>query len=344
MTYKRYTNFDVLRSLAAFMVVCIHSTIYYWKDYAPDSFGFFVFTLFNCIGRCAVPLFFMISGAFMLQHKIDIKYVLKKTGKLVLVYVIWSALYAFSELGGNIIHFQLSQWLDNFINEKFHLWFLPIMICIYVILPILYSFVHYEEGRYVGYAVVLFFIFGICKNTLIVLFPENDYLNTSLGKCSVELCEYTGYFLLGYYLLVLDKKKIRTYLAWIIYGVSVVFAIAVTQIVSMQQQKIVNVFNSYFSLPVFLEAVSLFIIFRELKIDWDRYSGIDRVVTYIARTSLGIYLLHPFVMEHLDSMLGINAKMCHVALALPVVVVLSFGISSVIIGIMKKIPVINKLC
>ncbi len=243
-----------------------------------------------------------------------------------------------------IVHFQFSEWLDNFINAKFHLWFLPIMICIYIIVPVLYAFVHYEEGHYVGYAVVLFFVFGICKSTLIVLFPENVYLNTVLGKCSVELCEYTGYFLLGYYLLVHDKKRVKSYCAAITFGVAVLLAIVVTQIMSVCSNGIVNIFNSYFSLPVFVEAVSLFIIFRELKINWDKHSQIRKGVTYISGTSLGIYLLHPFVMEHLDSIIGINAKMCHPVLSLPAVTILSFVISGVVIGIMRKIPVVREVC
>lgn len=344
MSYKRHINFEVLRSVAAYMVICIHSTIYYWKDYEPDTLEFSAFSVFNCFGRCAVPIFFMLSGAFMLQHKIDIKYILKKAGKLALIYLVWSALYAISEMGSEALHFQISQWWHNFVNEKFHLWFLPVLICIYLILPVLRPFVNYEDGRYVGYMVILFLVFGICKNTLVVLSPDNTYLCTILGKASVELCEYTGYFLLGYYLLILNKQKVHPALAGCVYIVTVLFSITITQIVSIQEKQLVNVFNSYFTLPVFIEAVSLFVMFKELRIDWDKHRLASKVFTYTSGAGLGIYLLHPFIMEHMDSICGINAKMCTPALALLIVTLLSFIISWILIILMKKIPIVRKLC
>lgn len=145
-------------------------------------------------------------------------------------------------------------------------------------------------------------------------------------------------------MLVHDKKGIKSYCAAITFGVAVLLAIVVTQIMSVCSNGIVNIFNSYFSLPVFVEAVSLFIIFRELKINWDKHRQIKKGVTYISGTSLGIYLLHPFVMEHLDSIIGINAKMCHPVLSLPAVTILSFVISGVVIGIMRKISVVREVC
>lgn len=341
---QRNINFDILRALAAFGVVCIHSTIYEWKNHSPSETEFLVFNIINCLGRCAVPLFFMLSGAFMLQAKKCEKDILKKAGKLLFIYVVWSALYACAEMGSGFLHFRCSQWLEYFINAKFHLWFLPIIICIYMIFPILYAFVQYEDGRYVRYAVWIFFIFGICKNTLIVLFPENTYLNAVLGKCSVELCEYTGYFILGYYLMYLGKKEKKIYRAFMTYLIAVVFCIVATQLVSVRRNELVNVFSSYFSLPVYIEAVSIFTIFCRWKIDWQKCKRLGYVGSYIAGTSLGVYLLHPFVMEHLDSVFGINAKMCHAIISLPMVAVLSYSISVVVVGAMKKIPLLRGIC
>lgn len=341
---ERNISFDLLRILAALGVVCIHSTIYYWKDYKPNSLEFLIFNIFNCLGRCSVPLFFMISGAFLLQRESNQKYVFRKVGRLLFIYVIWSALYAFSELGNAIFNFQFSQWMHYFADAKFHLWFLPVMICIYIILPILYAVVHYENGKYLHYAMSLFVVFGICKSTLIVLFPQNIYLSTILGKFHVELCEYTGYFLLGYYLLINGRKIAKLYWALIVYVAVVTFTVIATQIASVNQQGINNIFNSYFSFPVFCEAVCVFILFRDSNIVSKCSLRVSKTVVYVAETSLGIYLLHPFVMERLDSVLGVNAKMCTPILSLPIVAVLSFSISLITISVLKKIPLLKKIC
>lgn len=343
MKNNRNLSFELLRVIAAFMVVAVHSTIYYWNLYNPTDPEYLAYNIVNCIGRCSVPLFLMISGGFMLQRKPDnVWYIVKKVVKLVIVYLIWSALYATLEFRGG--EHTISNWLYYFVNEKFHLWYLPVMAGIYILSPLIYAFTHFENGNYVKYAVIMFFVFGICKSTLISILGSESYISTMLEKAAVELCEYTGYFILGYYLMALYDKKIKLNVLVAIFAVSFIFSLTVTQIMSVVKQTPFNCFNSSFSITNFVEAVSLFLIFKGTADYWNERKKTGKLIMSISRASFGIYLIHPFVLERLDFSFGINTTIFNAFIALPFVAVLSFLCSYIVITVIKKIPVLNQLC
>lgn len=342
-TKVRNTSFDILRTIAIFMVVSIHATGYHWWECTPGNIDFLVYTIFNCLGRSAVPIFFMISGSFLLQKDASIHYLLKKNGKLFLVYLLWLLGYALFDMEGSILQFSFSDWLLSIMNEKYHLWFLPVMIGIYILVPVLHAFVHYKDGAYVQYLITVFFIVTICGNTLLILFPNNQLLIFLLSKLNIELCEYAGYFLLGYYLLVLSQRKIKRKTSAILFGVILLLVIVVTFTVSWYKGCIVNVFAGYFSVPVFFESVFLFIFFRERK-ESDNKGFMEKICTLVASWSLGIYLLHVFVIEHLDALFVANMGLFSTIIYVPLTITIYFVVTAIIIGIMKKIPILKHLC
>jgi surface polysaccharide O-acyltransferase-like enzyme len=238
----------------------------------------------------------------------------------------------------------ISNWLHYFVNEKFHLWYLPVMAGIYILSPVLYAFVHFENGKYVKYAVIMFFVFGICRSTLISILGSESYISIMLNKVTVELCEYTGYYILGYYLMTIYDKKIKLNMLVVILVGSFIFSLTVTQIMSVVKQTPFNCFDSLFSITNFLEAVCLFMIFKGTADYWNGRKKTGTLIMSISKASLGIYLIHPFVFERLDYSLGINSTIFNAFIALPFVTILTFICSYIVITVLKKIPVLNQLC
>lgn len=343
-TTNRNTNFEILRALAAFMVVSTHSTVYHWWEYTPGTFDFFIYTVFNCFGRSSVPIFFMISGAFLLQKEVSFEYMWKKAGKMLLIYLVWLGGYSLFEMKGSLIPFDINNWLDCIMNEKYHLWFMPVMIRLYLIVPILQSFVHYKDGLFVHHFVTLFFVATICRSTFQMLLPNAQLLSFFLDKAQIELCEYTAYFILGYYLLMLSQRKIKAKTAAVLFFFNLMLAIIVTFGISWHKGVITNVFSSSFTIPVFFQAIFLFIFFRESKTLFDNSVLLSTLCKHIASLSMGIYLLHIFIIEHLDGWFGINPKMCAAILAVPLSIIIYFVVTTVIVAIIKKIPIIRHLC
>ena len=129
---------DIAKLVAAFFVVCIHIRF-------SGDLG----VAFNAAGRFAVPLFFSVSGFFVLNA--DIKTVKRRLVKILILYLIAAAVYhaedvlvSFYKGGFSASSDYLS---DTFLNPmrlmKFlifnedlttaHLWFLPALIYVYIV-------------------------------------------------------------------------------------------------------------------------------------------------------------------------------------------------------------------
>ena len=85
MLQNRESNFDLLRILAAFAIVMLHVSANFLKINeigAPTNCNYPIMIL-NHIVRFAVPCFFMLSGAFLLddERNADHKYFYKKSIK-----------------------------------------------------------------------------------------------------------------------------------------------------------------------------------------------------------------------------------------------------------------------
>lgn len=73
-------NMDLLRILAAFMVVVIHVSAHNFSDTPTKSIEWLSYNFYDSVVRSAVPIFLMISGAFFLTDRIqsNIKKLYKK--------------------------------------------------------------------------------------------------------------------------------------------------------------------------------------------------------------------------------------------------------------------------
>jgi len=71
---KRKINIEFIRVFAAVMVIVIHiSNIYLVQYHKIGKTDFLTATCFNSVARVCVPLFFMISGIFLLKGEYDRK-------------------------------------------------------------------------------------------------------------------------------------------------------------------------------------------------------------------------------------------------------------------------------
>lgn len=126
---KTYAGIDGFRLIAAFMVIAIHvAPLSVWNEDIDYLFTY-------CLGRVAVPFFFMTTGYFVLapyvksdcKEKVSIRrYLLKNT----LLYLLVSILYfPLSLYSGNVPKTSLTliRWL-LFDGTFYHLWYFPAAI------------------------------------------------------------------------------------------------------------------------------------------------------------------------------------------------------------------------
>lgn len=330
MNEARSYNLDVLRIIAAFMVVMIHVSGYFLIKTDLTLFDTYFVSVFSSLVRSAVPLFFMISGVVFLNPTKDftVKYLINKIVRLLIIYIVWNLLYALIDTWN---HFTFYEFVKRIWKGHFHMWFFEYMIGVYILIPVLKGLVAYKNGKFVLYYVIVFFIWGILKSTCnaIPFYQQEIALLTS--KIHVELVDFCGYFVLGYYLSTI-KVSARTIKP--IY-LSIYLSMVALQYLFIVIFKINFIGVDAFSIFVALEALALFMLLYHGRL----HVKPNKTLLLVSKATLGVYLIHPFFLENLP--LGF-LETVPIVFALPMLFVIISIISFLFSLIMNKIPYVNK--
>lgn len=339
MKQKRPAIFylDFLRCTASFAVVAIHvlGPFRYLYGEIPDSDWLAAMGI-NSVTRWAVPVFIMISGALLLSSDRDFNcehYLRKRLSKVALPFIGWSLIYAFvgGFVEGSWSSAETIKIIGNSPNEPvwYHLWFFYDFIPLYFVIPFLILLLKKISPELIKLAVV----------TWLLLFLMNWLKVESFLRQNLIL--YTGYLILGWYLVNRDNSKELKY--WLIAGVSMLllnfFGSWQLAIDSGQYR---SFYMGYKTLNTVLIAVMLFVLAQTYA---DKIQGKLRIlISIIAKYSLGIYLLHPLLLipvRNLDN--GYYDWFGSNWLAIPIITLLVLFLSLLFTMLLVKIPVFKRL-
>lgn len=282
---------DALRGFAALFVVLLHVTAgSLCADKAVDS-EWIAANVLNGLTRWTVPVFVMLSGAFMLKKNFGVKSLwLERIGHLFFILIFWNVVSEFYIQKA----FHISSLRNIFFPNFYHLWFLYMLIGLYALLPLLKCVV--EQGKEV-YLLTLWFLFEICVNT-------TGVGKSWLGLCNLQFGDYIGYFVLGHYLYE-RRQWVKNKPLWplaCLGAAAMAFAIWQTYTKTLHSGNLYTEAYDNLHLYVFLTSVTLFVAFMKLEISPDgRFS---KVIVLLSRCSLGIYLMHPFLINKVKFLIG----------------------------------------
>ncbi len=342
----RQLHIDLLRIVACFSVIMLHSAAQYWYDFPVDSMRWLVCNTYDAVVRFGVPVFVMISGALFLGRagEIDIKRLYKNNIlHLVAAYWIWSLLYGLWDGrawigvdGGGLL-----DWVREIVYSRGHLWFIPMLVGIYAILPVLKGWTDHATKKQVEYFLVLFLVLNIGIFTLRIWnLPMT--VNKFLDFFDIPLVgSYVGYFVLGYYLsryaLLSSKKK----LCYLLGLAGAAGAAVVSNILSLQRGTGVVAAYDVYSVFTMLVCIALFVFFQE-KLSQKTWGARTRWwIKELSANTFGIYLLHFLIIELLQ-LLGFDSMSVNNVVGIPLLAVVCFVISSVIISLLRRIPLVGK--
>lgn len=228
----RDTSFDVMRVLACFFVIMVHTSgtgLLPGREYALGTYGWYVALLFNSVTSWAVPLFVMMSGALLLSpdKPMSIHSALKHIVRIVIVLLVWSFFYALT-IGGDI--FPLGGYS--------HLWYLAMTIGLYLAIPILRQL----TTSTLRYFLIVWFAW------LVWDFVEHIFSFRMLEVVEHQFFSgYFGYFILGRFLLEI-RGNVRVRRALIILGfISLFFIMVGNVLMSIHIGVTTQVLQGYFS-------------------------------------------------------------------------------------------------
>jgi len=298
----------------------------------------------------------MISGALFLSKKeINIKKLYTKNiVRIIISLAFWNLLYAIylnPEIFQSFSMHNIGKILNHFNGYHYHLAFLLSLLGLYIISPILKKVA--EDKQLLKYTLIITIIFAIgvpsinsLVSIFINLFGQTKYLiifynlTNWLFRINIPfVAGYFIYFILGYYLYSNEIKHKKT--LYIIGAGATLYTILSTQIFSNILNTPVANFYDYNSFNVMLSASAIFIFFKDIvsKIKISKLSG--KIITTISNCSFGIYLIHEFFNMYFIR-IGFISTLFNPLLSIPVITLVIFILSFVIIYIISKIPVLNK--
>lgn len=337
---------DVLRVIACFSVIMLHSSAQAWYSLPVDSLGFKIANSYDAVFRFGVPIFVMISGALFLAPGKELS--MKKLYRhnilrLAVLYIFWSCLYGLKDCRG----FDAAGigWKDicrEMILGRYHLWFLPMIIGIYALLPVLKVWIAHASKKNIEYFLCLFFLCQILCETIRALFLDNTMVHYVLNLFQPEMaCSYLGYFVAGYYLvhIGIDKKWHKTIYAGAVLGG--ICNIVLGNFLAERAGEPVGAIYDSFGVFTALISVALVIWAKETfsRKTWSR--GTEKVCRELSAATLGIYVMHIGLLEELESF-GIHSQMISLILGIPLLAVICFGACYIISAVLRRIPVIGK--
>lgn len=330
---QRIAYLDILRVLATFGVIFIHVT----ADGLPFSFmqyNWYVAVVGGSLVRWAVPVFVMISGALYLnpQKKITTGTVLKKKiPRLLLAYVAWWLIYALAiVIVWRVIKKEPFQM--EWVTPHYHLWFLPMLAGVYLLVPVLRSIA--SDEKLLRYALVIW----LCYLAGSFAFVKEIKQITPLFAMNT-IVGYAGYFLLGYYLSIIKTTKRQRTIIYILGIIGALVTIGGSVGWSASKGEFVEKCFSYLSIHVALMSVALFVFVKEKTVEIGR--GANRLLEAVRFDLFGVYLTHDLWLMVINK--DEVRNLCNHAVSLPLICIVVFVLSLYTTKLIRKIPFVNKI-
>lgn len=342
---NRVYYLDVLRFIACIAVVMIHTT----SEYVLKDFGsadFWIGNILNSISRFGVPIFVMISGCLMLDKRYNCtnQKLIKHIRKMIVFFIFWSAIYViFYQIIVPLLikHEQINivKIFLTFVKGHFHLWFIYMIIGLYLILPLLRLWVKDENKKYIEYFIILAIVFSFFLPQLVSV--ASNYtsvfknINDIIDKVDLKYVGgYTTYFILGWYINNYGIKHKK--MLYILGTISLAITIISTFILSITTGKAIQMYGN-FNINVLLYSLMIFSLIKDV---FYNKNGSNKMVSTISKYSLGIYAMHPLIIDVINKLLikiDINMALINV----PIVYILTLIISVSVSFLMSKIPILK---
>ena len=348
MNKKRMIHYDLLRIIAAFSVVMLHSAAQFWYTLEVNSTEWIVANSYNALVRIGVPIFVMISGALFLdkEYKLDIRRLYRHNiFRLAVLYVVWSCAYGlFDCMNFGFRQLEIKDIVREMLFGRYHLWFLPMLIGIYVLLPILKEWLAHANLQTIKYFLAVFVVLQIFGETIraMTTMEEVHYL---LDSAKVELiCSYVGYFVWGYYLAQIGpEQKIRKAICICMVPAALCNVLLGNYLSLKAGTAKADIYDSY-GLFTFIIVTGIYLLVTKIAKEHSFTERTQKVVVEISSNTLGIYLLHIGCMEFLEKK-GIHSMMVPNVIGIPLCATLCFLLCLVIAAVLRRIPVLGKyLC
>lgn len=342
---NRIAYLDYLRVISTLFIIVLHFSSYGLYFVTSNSYEGIVLSSYLQLSTFAVPMFIIISGSLFLGKNISTKTIYTKyITKQLLFFIFWSLFYSLVYRLIQVIllkpvSFSISDIFSDAISRPYQLWFIPMIIGLYMLIPILKCITANKVA--LRYTILLSIVFGYILPQLInaIAIPTNNEAADGFGAFFIyfyqninilPVIEYIFYFVLGYYLSTEQFSKSARITIYIC-GLGGMCAIMLNTILSTP-----ILFTDLLRL---LFICAFFILMRYKK---NKYHYIDTLIACFSRLCTGTFALHVFFIDVLFSLFGLYALSFNPIISIPSLSLLVLFMSFAATWLISKIPFINR--
>ena len=361
---ERIAFLDYLRVTACLMVMAIHAAeCFYLGGEAPNvtfiasRCDAFCVTATECICRVCVPLFVIASSYLLFPvSRPTGEFFKRRLSRVFVPFLIWAAVYVVAAGG------KLQQLFFNFPDEAGHLWFVPMLVGLYLAMPLLSPWAENVSRRELSVWILLWLAtttFPFLRRLWEATFglPPFGAVPYLWGECPWNpfgafhyVSGFFGYMLIGLWMRKFGgsipwRKTLTVALPLWLAGVAIIgvpfylyadkfpFSASYSAAVRMEMS------IEYNSLGVALATIAAFIVIRNADFQGAFYRFFVRPVS---EASYGMYLMHMFILPTTVAALKphVPTPLCIILAALA-----TFAATAIVTIVLRRIPKFGKwLC
>lgn len=311
-TNNRIYYYDAIKTLAIYLVCIYHYNNLNFNILNNPNLEAYISYYFYGISSIAVPLFFMVNGALLLNKPYNLRSHLKKVFYLYILVLVWSfiSLIIFIRIEGASYSFKdfFMAWFFLKQGTSEHLWFLKALISVYLLFPFIKEFYDIPERKLLKLFGFIVFVFSFGNLFLISLLnlvkfifgfhylSDNSFDLFPMVNPFGNYCYAFLYFIAGGILSEKVKNNkinvsTKVLLTSFFTALFVLFLYGVLMTAS-SNTVYDTVWNGYYSIMTLIMSASTFLLFSKLTY---KNQKINYCLAIIGASTLGIYLVHRFV-------------------------------------------------
>lgn len=346
MTSKKI-YLETLRIISILCVIFNHTwtsgyLLFTQKLHSP-LYPFYILVALLC--KVAIPIFLMISGSLLLEKQDSIRTLFKKRiSRIVLALLASSVLYyaVFQYPNYSSTEFLRKMYSSEIVPSQ---WYLYAYLGILLILPFLQRMVPHLKPIHFYYLMALhLLVLGILPIVQYFIDPSltlHRYLQMPLATPLTVF-----YFLFGYFVDRQEKLLEKKALAFI--GGLAAVSLIINTLVIMKHVDMVGVSNlnevQRFQNVLFLfPTIFTFLIVKKFHLVVSLPDTVKKGLTYLGSLTFGIYLIERILWVHTKVVFWKLNTVLPTLLACFAWVFAAFLVGVVIIGLLKKVPGLNKI-
>ena len=329
---KNYIS--ILNVLACIGVVILHT---FETGYTSDA-NFVFEVLIRAIAYCAVPVFFMITGATLIDYRerYDTKTFFKKRLlKVIIPLIIWSIIYFIINFFKG--KFSINDLSFKFVFEYFFLvktnpifWFFVVIIGIYLAIPVISLIPQESRRKAFLYIIIITFVFNQFLPDL--LYHLNLNYNYDL-KFPLTYSGWISFIFIGYYIDKYEIVKKHRVIIYVLGIIGFLTMVVPTIFISYHKNESCSWFDEYYDAPCVLYSASVFFFFKSKINNNQIVTKIMPFFNFVAPTTLGIYVLHIAIRDFLRYFYTYSYFGMNLVLTLSILT-----ICFIVVKIVQKIP------